>query len=186
MTRRRTAARLGIGLALALAASACGSGGGSGGQTAGPAAPTTAAEAACVKKENGSGCLPLAPESQRVDRATPAFSRPTEITNPLLPIAEVTQSLQLGTADGKPFRAEVTLLPGHQGHHLGRAGGGEPDPSVRRLQRTGASWRSRSTGTPRPTTGRSGTSARTSSITRMGWSPTPTAPGWPAGTGRRA
>ena len=112
MTRRRTAARLGIGLALALAASACGLGSGSGGQTSGPAAPTTAAEAACVKKENSSGCLPLAPESQRVDRATPVFSRPTEITNPLLPIAEVTQSLQLGTADGKPFRAEVTLLPG--------------------------------------------------------------------------
>jgi hypothetical protein len=109
MTRRPTAARLGIGLALALAASACGSGGGSGGETA---APSTAAGAACVKKENGSGCLPLAPESQRVDRTTPAFSRPTEITNPLLPIAQVTQSLQLGTVDGEPFRAEVTLLPG--------------------------------------------------------------------------
>jgi hypothetical protein len=108
MTLRRTAARLGIGLALTLAASACGSAG----KAAGPATPTTAAEAACVKKENGRGCLPLAPESQRVDRAAPAFSRPAEITNPLLPIAEVTQSLQLGTVDGKPFRAEVTLLPG--------------------------------------------------------------------------
>lgn len=112
MTRRRTAARLGIGLALALAASACGSGGGSGGEAAKPAVPTTAAEAACVKKENGSGCLPLAPQSKRVDLATPAFSRPTEITNPLLPVAQVTQSLQLGTVDGEPFRAEVTLLPG--------------------------------------------------------------------------
>ena len=40
------------------------------------------------------------------------FSRPTEITNPLLPVAQVTQALQLGTVDGKPFRAEVTLLPG--------------------------------------------------------------------------
>jgi hypothetical protein len=30
----------------------------------------------------------------------------------LLPIAGVTQALQLGTADGKPFRAEVTLLEG--------------------------------------------------------------------------
>jgi hypothetical protein len=109
MTRSRTAARLGIGLALALAASACGSGG----EPAAPAAPaSTAAEAACVRKENGTGCLPLAPESRRVDRAAPVFSRPTEITNPLLPIAQVTQSLQLGTVDGQPFRAEVTLLPG--------------------------------------------------------------------------
>jgi hypothetical protein len=110
MTHRRTAARLGTGLALALAASACGPGGGSGG----PAAPTSAttAEAACVRNEQGTGCLPLAPDSRRVDRATPVFSRPTEITNPLLPIAQVTQSLQLGTVDGEPFRAEVTLLPG--------------------------------------------------------------------------
>jgi hypothetical protein len=108
MTRRRAAVRLGIGFALALAVSACGSGG----QTVRPATPTTAAEAACVKKENGTGCLALAPESQRIDRATPDFSRPTEIDNPLLPIAQVTQSLQLGTVDGAPFRAEVTLMPG--------------------------------------------------------------------------
>jgi hypothetical protein len=109
MTRSRTAARLGIGLALALAASACGSGG----EPAAPAAPaSTAAEAACVRKENGTGCLALAPESRRVDRAAPVFSRPTEITNRLFPVAQVTQSLQLGTVDGQPFRAEVTLLPG--------------------------------------------------------------------------
>ena len=63
-------------------------------------------------KEQGTGCLFLAPESRRLDRGTPVFSRPEEITNPLVPIAEVTQSLQLDTADGEPFRAEVTLLPG--------------------------------------------------------------------------
>jgi hypothetical protein len=110
----RTAARLGVGLTLALVVAACGSGG-SGGGSSGSVAPTSSgatAAAGCVKKEQGGGCLPLAPESQRVDRATPAFSRPTEITNPLLPIAQVTQSLQLGTVDGRPFRAEVTLLPG--------------------------------------------------------------------------
>jgi hypothetical protein len=73
---------------------------------------TTAPAAACVKNEQGTGCLPLAPESQRVDRTTPVFSRPTEITNPLVPVAAVAQSLQLGTVDGEPFRAEVTLLPG--------------------------------------------------------------------------
>jgi hypothetical protein len=111
MARRRTLAGLGTALALALAAAGCGSGGGSG-RNPGSASTTSAATAACVKKEQGSGCLPLAPEGQRVDRAAPVFSRPTEITNPLLPIAEVTQALQLGTVDGKPFRAEVTLLPG--------------------------------------------------------------------------
>ena len=108
MIRSRTAARLGIALALALAATACGSGG----TPAGPTPTTAGAAAACVKKEQGTGCLPLAPEDRRVDRTTPAFSRPTEIDNPLFPIAQVTQSLQLGTVDGKPFRAEVTLLPG--------------------------------------------------------------------------
>jgi hypothetical protein len=125
MTHRRTAARLGIGLALAFAAAACGSGGGSAGGgggaersggSAGSGAPipaaTTAGSSACVRNEQGSGCLPLAPESRRIDRAAPVFSRPTEITNPLLPVAQVTQALQLGTVDGKPFRAEVTLLPG--------------------------------------------------------------------------
>ena len=95
MTRSRTAARLGVGLTLAQVT----------------AAGATAATA-CVKKEQGTGCLPLAPEHRRIDRTTPAFSRPTEIDNPLFPIAQVTRSLQLGTVDGKPFRAEVTLLPG--------------------------------------------------------------------------
>jgi hypothetical protein len=108
MTRGRTATRLAIALALALAATACGSGG----TPAGPTPTTATAATACVKKEQGTGCLPLAPEGQRIDRTTPTFSRPTEIDNPLLPIAQVTQSLQLGTVDGKPFRAEVTLLPG--------------------------------------------------------------------------
>jgi hypothetical protein len=108
MTRSRSAARLGIALALALAATACGSGG----TPAGPSPTTATAATACVKKEQGTGCLPLAPEDRRIDRTTPAFSRPTEIDNPLFPIAQVSQSLQLGTVDGEPFRAEVTLLPG--------------------------------------------------------------------------
>ena len=124
MTHRRTAAWLGIGLALAFAAAACGSGGGSAGSgggpagsggTAGPGAPTpatTAGSTACVKNEQGTGCLPLAPDSRRIDLAAPVFTRPTEITNPLLPVAQVTQALQLGTVDGESFRAEVTLLPG--------------------------------------------------------------------------
>jgi hypothetical protein len=114
-TIRRPAARLGVGVVLALSVAACGTGGGGGegaARTPAPSSTGAAAATGCVKKEQGTGCLPLAPESRRVDRGTPVFSRPVEITNPLFPIAQVTQSLQLGTVDGKPFRAEVTLLPG--------------------------------------------------------------------------
>jgi hypothetical protein len=110
MRRRRVAAGVGLGLALTLVAAGCGSGA-SPGQIATPAT-TAAGAAACVRNEQGTGCLRLAPEHRRVDLAAPVFSRPTEITNPLFPISEVTQSLQLGTVDDRPFRAEVTLLPG--------------------------------------------------------------------------
>ncbi|MDQ3138939.1 MAG: hypothetical protein M3Q93_15295, partial [Gemmatimonadota bacterium] len=54
--------------------------------------------------------LPTAPASQRVDLAEPAFSNPTRVTNPLFPVARQFRVLQLGTVDGLPFRAEVTLL----------------------------------------------------------------------------
>ncbi len=55
--------------------------------------------------------LPIAPDSERVDLCVPSFSNPTEITNPLFPVSDVPSSLQLGTVDGLPFRAEVILLP---------------------------------------------------------------------------
>jgi hypothetical protein len=110
MTRRRTAARLAIGLLLALTAAACDAGSRPAG-SAGPTA-TTSTTPACVKNEQGTGCLSTAPESRRIDLASPTFSRPTEITNPLFPVSQVSQSLQLGTVDGEPFRAEITLLPG--------------------------------------------------------------------------
>jgi hypothetical protein len=110
MTRRRTAARPGIGLALVLAAAACGprrrvrgARRRVRGARRAPTSATTVGSSACVRNEQGTGCLPLAPDSRRIDRAAPVFSRPTEITNPLLPIAQVTQALQLGTVDGKPF-----------------------------------------------------------------------------------
>jgi hypothetical protein len=115
MTRRRTAARLGIGLALVLATGACGSGDPTGGDPGGTASTSTGAATgttACVRNEQDTGCLPLAAENRRIDRATPAFTRPTDIANPLLPISRVTQAVQLGTVDDEPFRAEITLLPG--------------------------------------------------------------------------
>ncbi|MSR21027.1 MAG: hypothetical protein EXR91_08615 [Gemmatimonadetes bacterium] len=54
--------------------------------------------------------LPLQPESLRVDLGAPTFSNPTVGTNSLFPVDQVTSYLQLGTVDGLPFRAEVTLL----------------------------------------------------------------------------
>ncbi len=59
------------------------------------------------------GCLglPTAPESKRVDLATPIFSNPTTVTNPLFPISRLFRVILLGQVDGLPFRAETTLLP---------------------------------------------------------------------------
>lgn len=75
-------------VAVMLLAGACGGGGGPGAEPPG-----------------------TAPASARVDRATPTFSNPTSITNPLFPVSTVTQVIQLGEDDGEPARVEVTLLP---------------------------------------------------------------------------
>lgn len=58
---------------------------------------------------SGRGC---APPSRRVDLVKPAFSHPTQITNPLFPISRLRSAVFLGHAGGKPFRSETTLLPG--------------------------------------------------------------------------
>src|SRR5919107_409813 len=55
--------------------------------------------------------LPTAPQGKRVDLATPSFSDPTSITNPLFPVSKQESVLMVGRVDGKPFRTEVTLLP---------------------------------------------------------------------------
>ena len=49
--------------------------------------------------------------SDRVDLAMPTFSNPTEITNPLFPIALQSSNLLVGTVADKAFRTEVTVLP---------------------------------------------------------------------------
>jgi hypothetical protein len=115
MTRRR-GAQLGIGLLLVLAAGACSSGGGSGRSatstpTAAPSSSATGADA-CVKNEQGTGCLPTAPDSVRVDLVRPSFSDPARISNTRFPVGELTQVLQLGHEGGEPLRVEVTRLPG--------------------------------------------------------------------------
>jgi len=58
---------------------------------------------------SGTGC---APASQRIDLVKPTFSNPTNITNPLFPVSEVTQTLLLGHVEGKPLHVVYTLLPG--------------------------------------------------------------------------
>ncbi len=54
--------------------------------------------------------LPVAPESQRVDLGTPAFSDPTNVTNQLFPIGTLFRAVFYGTVDGAPLRLETTLL----------------------------------------------------------------------------
>ena len=86
------------------------------GNESAPASAPEPAPAECVKVVDQSGeptdeCLPIAPDSERIDLATPTFSKPTPITNPLHPTSEVTQVIMGGHVEGKPFRTEVTLLP---------------------------------------------------------------------------
>ena len=52
-----------------------------------------------------------AADAQLVDRDTPSFSDPTAITNPLLPVGELSQVVYVGAAGGWSTRVEVTLLP---------------------------------------------------------------------------
>ncbi|MGP4011103.1 hypothetical protein [Streptomyces sp. 4N124] len=74
-------------------------------------------ESDCVRVVDAEGrtgedCLPLAPESARVDRVSPTFTDPTNVTNPLHPTGTLDQTIYGGQVDGKPFRTEVTPLPG--------------------------------------------------------------------------
>nr|MBA2599359.1 hypothetical protein [Actinomycetota bacterium] len=59
----------------------------------------------------GLGDLPVAPASDRIDIATPTFTNPTQITNPLFPISDLRSAILSGRVDGKPFHTETTLLP---------------------------------------------------------------------------
>ena len=133
----------------------------------GESAPT-AAECIKVIEESGQTtdeCLPVAPDSDRVDLVTAIFSKPTPITNPLHPTSEVKQVIMGGQVDDKPFRTEVTLLPGTRPIH-GAASRSIPRSSSTSRISTDASTKWRWTGMPRPTTARCGTSAKTYSTTK--------------------
>ncbi|MGC9538574.1 hypothetical protein [Streptomyces sp. UG1] len=60
----------------------------------------------------GKDCLPLAPESDRVDLAEPTFSHSTRITNSLHPTGEIDQVVMGGQEEDEVFRTEVSTLPG--------------------------------------------------------------------------
>jgi len=78
--------------------------------------------------EQGTECLPVAPESERVDLSAPVFPDPTNLTNPLQPTAATPSILLLGSLDGMRFRTEITLLPETKSR-LGRFGpGSKPSP----------------------------------------------------------
>jgi hypothetical protein len=99
---------LGLGLAMALAIG-CGDGANSSGASSTPATipqPTHA-----QLEASGLAKFPFAPRSKRIDLTAPSFSDPTEITNPLNPVSEVTSAVVLGEVDGEALRIEITLLP---------------------------------------------------------------------------
>jgi hypothetical protein len=70
---------------------------------------TQARDAGVCGTEDGTGCAP--PES-RVDLAQPEFSEPTAFTNALHPSSSLRSAVMLGLSGGRPFRTEITLLPG--------------------------------------------------------------------------
>lgn len=74
--------------------------------------------AACTRggaPANQAAGSPTAPASaatgREVDTEPPVFSNATEITNPLFPIADLAQVVQLGNEGDHTLRVEVTLLP---------------------------------------------------------------------------
>jgi hypothetical protein len=101
----RTGAAILFAAALA-AAAGCGGDGDS--FASSPCSPTASKWAAASPPAN----LPVAPESERVDRAAPSFSEPTSVTNPLHPTSTLRSALLLGESEGEPMRVEVTLLRG--------------------------------------------------------------------------
>ena len=109
--KRQTAPALAVAAALlmtALGATGCRDDGQAASETGGGSPATSTREDIHQPVVEG---LQTAPESERVDLASPTFSDPTNVTNPLFPVSKQASVLLLGRVDGKPFRTEVTLLP---------------------------------------------------------------------------
>jgi hypothetical protein len=54
---------------------------------------------------------PFKSDDRRVDLVAPPFTDPTNVTNPLFPIAGLHSAILNGHADGAPLKIETTLLP---------------------------------------------------------------------------
>jgi hypothetical protein len=106
---RLRATAVGVGLVGMLVAAACSGAGSSGGSSG--SADTIPQPTAAELEAAGFAELPLAPESDRVDVASPTFSDPITITNPLFPISDLHSVIFSGEVEGKPFHTETTLLP---------------------------------------------------------------------------
>jgi hypothetical protein len=66
--------------------------------------------AALLTGATGYGGVAFAAEARRVDLATPTFSNPTSVTNPLFPKSSLAQVVQLGVEGGDRTRFEATQL----------------------------------------------------------------------------
>ena len=101
-----------FGLAATLVVAGCDGGGGSRESYGASSLPSSLPQPTRARLEAaGLGDLPVARASERVDIATPTFSSPTEITNPLFPISDLRSAILSGRVDAKPFHTETTLLP---------------------------------------------------------------------------
>jgi hypothetical protein len=113
---RRPAGLTALGLASVLVVGACSGNGDTSGRSKAIEEPSlsTSSERTPMSKliaQPRVGELNVASQRSRVDLRLPVFSNPTEITNPLFPVASQESVLLLGRVDGKEFRTEVTLLP---------------------------------------------------------------------------
>ena len=95
LTGRHSGPILGVALSGLLLLSGCGGGANAPAESSATSEPT----------------LQTAPDSARIDLDMPTFSDPTTITNPLFPISELTQVVQVGTEGDVVLRHEITLLP---------------------------------------------------------------------------
>ena len=109
---KRTTTALFVGLPMTLLASGCGDGDTTGTGAPASARPTVSPPATESSTEvTEAPTVVTAPDSERIDLVDPVFSNPTSITNPLFPISDLAQVIQLGTEADTTLRTEVTLLP---------------------------------------------------------------------------
>lgn len=108
--RNRPGTALATGMALVAVAVVVGACSKEGGSTATSTAPPAGAGQRTIAQPIVAD-VRVAPESKRVDLASPTFSDPTDVSNPLFPVSKQESVLLLGQVDGLPFRTEVTLLP---------------------------------------------------------------------------